>query len=67
MQTNTLTSRRRRSAVGALLGIGLMTCAITGVSAGPSNVPRLEVSLTDSSAQPPAVLVSTDPIRVLDT
>ncbi|MEO6126555.1 MAG: hypothetical protein ABIR32_22870, partial [Ilumatobacteraceae bacterium] len=37
------------------------------VSAGPSNVPRLEVSLTDSSAQPPAVLVSTDPIRVLDT
>ena len=49
------------------LGVSTVLFALVGGGVGASSAPRPEISLTDSSAQPPAVFVAVSPLRVLDT
>lgn len=65
MQTVTTTRSPRAK---KLIGVAVAVTGILGLTTTVSaSGPRIQASTTDSSAQPPAVLVSTSPVRVLDT
>src|SRR5258706_5908122 len=61
------TRRSQRSLLTTCLAVAAMTGSAAVASQVFASDARVEVSLTDSSAQPASVFVAVSPLRVLDT